>query len=75
MSKPISLYPPVLVDGSGAGVVSQAGGVVLAERVRAAGLGTGLSAAVAPWRKPLAGHDGSSTLSVVPLGWKGLAVL
>lgn len=57
MSKPISLYPSVRVDGSGSGVVSEAGGVVLVETVRASGLGAGLSTALGPWRKPFARHD------------------
>ena len=57
MSKPISLYPSVGVDGNGAGVVSEAGGLMLTGTVRASGLGAGLSAAVGPWRKPFARHD------------------
>jgi hypothetical protein len=57
VSKPISLYPSVRVDGAGQGVVSQTGGVALAETVRASGLGAGLSAGLGPWRKPLARHD------------------
>src|SRR5215207_1574003 len=45
------------VDAAGSGVVSQAGGVLLAETVRAVGLDRWLSAALAPWRKPAAVHD------------------
>lgn len=67
MSKPISLYPSVLVDGAGSGVVSQAGGVVLAETVRASGLGGGLSAALEPWRKRLARHDPGKVLTDLAL--------
>lgn len=35
----------------------QAGAVVLVETVRAVGLDVALSAALAPWRKPMARHD------------------
>jgi hypothetical protein len=51
------LYPRVRVDARGSGVVSQAGGVLLANAVRASGLDGGLSRVLAPWRKPLARHD------------------
>jgi hypothetical protein len=57
VSKRSGLYPRVRVDGSGKGVVSHAGGALLTETVRAAGLDRALSAALAPWRKPLAVHD------------------
>ena len=50
-------YPRVRVDGAGAGVVSQAGGVLLLETARVAGLDRALSAELAGWRKPLAVHD------------------
>lgn len=50
-------YPRVQVDTSRSGAVGQAGGVLLTETVAAAGLDTALSAALAPWRKPLAIHD------------------
>jgi hypothetical protein len=51
------LYPRVRVDTTGAGVVSQAGGVALVETLRAAGLDSGLSVALSSWRKPTARHD------------------
>ncbi len=51
------LYPHVRVDAGGAGVVSQAGGVLLVEAARTAGLDRGLTAALSRWRKPLAVHD------------------
>ena len=51
------LYPRVDADTDGVGVVSQAGGVALVETARAVGLDRALSAAVAPWRRPLAVHD------------------
>ncbi|MFF7575828.1 IS1380 family transposase [Streptomyces sp. NPDC008061] len=57
MNKRIGSYPPVCVQGDGGGVVSQAGGVLLAETVRKTGLDTAISAALAPWRKPRAVHD------------------
>ncbi|WP_326763658.1 IS1380 family transposase (plasmid) [Streptomyces sp. NBC_01591] len=57
MNKRIGSYPPVRVQGDGGAVVSQAGGVLLAETVRKTGLDTAISAALAPWRKPRAVHD------------------
>jgi hypothetical protein len=51
------LYPRVRVDRRGAGIVSQAGAVLLTETVRAVGLDRQLQAALAPWRKPTATHD------------------
>jgi hypothetical protein len=50
-------YPRVNVDAAGSGVVSQAGGLMLVETVRASGIDRALSAALAPWRKPAAVHD------------------
>jgi hypothetical protein len=57
VKKTTGLYPRVRVDAAGSGVVSQAGGLLLTEAVRAGGLDTELSEALAPWRKPLARHD------------------
>jgi hypothetical protein len=37
--------------------VSQAGAVALVRTVEVTGLGQALSAALAPWRRPLASHD------------------
>jgi hypothetical protein len=51
------LYPHVHVDGAGSGVVSQAGGVLLLEAVRASGLDQALRAGLARWRKRTAVHD------------------
>ena len=51
------LYPRVQVDTAGAGVVSQAGGVLLVEAARTAGLDRALTTALGRWRKPLAVHD------------------
>jgi hypothetical protein len=57
VKKTIGLYPRVRVDARGSGVVSQAGGVLLTNAVRASGLDGELSRVLAPWRKPLARHD------------------
>lgn len=57
MNDSTSFYPSVQVDGEGAGVVSQAGAVVLVETVKAIGLDRALSGALRRWRKPLAVHD------------------
>ena len=57
------LYPRVQADARGFGVVSQAGGVALVETIRVAGLVRALSAALAPWRKPLAIHDPGKVIS------------
>ncbi|MEE4493500.1 IS1380 family transposase [Streptomyces sp. BE230] len=53
--------------GGGRAVVSQAGGVLLVETVRKAGLDTAISAALAPWRKPRAVHDPGKVLLDVAL--------
>nr|WP_232807397.1 IS1380 family transposase [Geodermatophilus chilensis] len=45
------------VDTADVPAVGQAGGVLLTDTVAAAGLDAALSAALAPWRKPLAVHD------------------
>jgi hypothetical protein len=50
-------YPRIRVDTGGSVAVGQAGGVLLTDTVAAAGLDAALSAALAPWRKPLAVHD------------------
>ena len=57
MNKVTRFYPRVHTDTSGSAAVGQAGGVLLTETVRACGLGESLSAALAPWGKPLAVHD------------------
>ncbi len=57
MKKRSRFYPLVQVDTSNSAAVGQAGGVLLTETVAAAGLDAALSAALAPWRKPLAIHD------------------
>jgi hypothetical protein len=55
--KSTSPYPLLRVEATGSGVVSQAGAVALARTAQATGLITALSAALAPWCKPLATHD------------------
>ena len=57
MSKHSSPYPRLSADGSGSGVVSQAGAVLLLRTAETVGLTSGLSQALTPWRKPLAVHD------------------
>jgi len=57
VKKRSGLYPRVQVDAAGAGVVSQAGAVVLVETARSAGLDRQLSQALARWRRPVARHD------------------
>ncbi len=57
MGESTGFYPRVKVDAAGTGVVSHAGAVLLVETIRALGLDRALSAALAPWRRPLARHD------------------
>jgi hypothetical protein len=67
VTKRIGSYPRVRVEGSGRGVVSQAGAVLLVETVRKSGLDTAMSAALAPWRKARAVHDPGKILLDVAL--------
>jgi hypothetical protein len=55
VSKSTSWNPSLAVDGDGSGVMSRA--VALLRTVAETGLERGLSAALAPWRKPAATHD------------------
>ena len=57
MNERSCIYPRLGVDMTGAQVVSQAGGVLLVDTIRATGLDRLLSAALAPWRKRNAVHD------------------
>lgn len=57
VKKRIGSYACVRVEGSGRGVVSQVGTVLLVETVRKTGLDTATSAALAPWRRPRAVQD------------------
>ena len=47
----------LVVSSAGAGIVGQAGGVLLTETLRATGLDQALSAGLERWRKPRATHD------------------
>ncbi|MFG3002308.1 IS1380 family transposase, partial [Streptomyces sp. NPDC048340] len=67
MKKRIGSYPRVRIEGGGRAVVSQAGGVLLVETVRKAGLDQAISAALAPWRKARAVHDPGKILLDVAL--------
>ena len=67
MKKRSRFYPLVRVDTSAPGAVGQAGGVLLTETIAATGLDAAISAALAPWRKPLAVHDpGKVLLDLAP---------
>jgi hypothetical protein len=57
VKKTPGLYPRVRVDTAGSAAAGQAGGVLLLETIRTAGIDRLLSVALAPWRKPLAVHD------------------
>jgi hypothetical protein len=50
------------VDACGSAAVSQAGGVLLVETIRVAGLDGGLSGALETWRRPGAVHDPAKIL-------------
>jgi hypothetical protein len=49
--------PKIVVSADGTGIVSQAGGLLLTQTLRATGLDRGLSAALERWRPPRAVHD------------------
>jgi hypothetical protein len=49
--------PKIVVSADGTGMVSLAGGLLLAETLRLTGLDGGLSAALGRWRAPRAVHD------------------
>ncbi|MEU2977420.1 IS1380 family transposase [Streptomyces hirsutus] len=67
MKKRIGSYPLVRVEGSGRGVVAQAGAVLLVETVRRTGLDAAISAALEPWRKARTVHDPGKILLDVAL--------
>jgi hypothetical protein len=60
-------YPRLKVDKAKVAAVAQGGGVLLTDTVRAAGLDVGLSAALAPWRRPLAVHDPAKVVADLAL--------
>ena len=49
--------PKIVVSADGTGLVSQAGGLLLTQTLRATGLDRGLTAALERWRAPRAVHD------------------
>jgi len=51
------LYPRPAVASGMVSAVGQAGGVLLTETIRAAGLDVGLSDGLGRWRRPAAVHD------------------
>ena len=55
-------YPSLTVDTTAKRVVSHAGAVLLAATVMKIGLDRELSAALRPWRRPLAVHDPGKVL-------------
>jgi hypothetical protein len=60
-------YPRLKVDTAKVSAVGQAGGVLLTDTVRAAGLDTAMSQALARWRKPLAVHDPGKVITDLAL--------
>lgn len=64
------LYPRRHVDTSGAATVGQAGGVLLVETIRTSGIDRGLSAALRPWRKPLAVLIRARSCLISRLRWR-----
>jgi hypothetical protein len=65
--------PKITVSADGKGLVSQSGGLLLAETLRITGLGEGLSGALARWRAPRAVHDPGKIIAdlAVALGLGG----
>jgi hypothetical protein len=49
--------PKIMVSADGTGIVSQAGGLLLAQALRLTGLDRGLRAVLGQWRAPRAVHD------------------
>jgi len=55
--------PKIAVSADGSGIVSQAGGLLLAETLRVTGLGGGLAGALSRWRPARASHDPGKTIA------------
>ena len=55
--------PKIAVSADGSGIVSQAGGLLLAETLRVTGLGRGLAGALSRWRPARASHDPGKTIA------------
>ena len=62
------LYPRLHVDTATSPAVGQAGGVLLTQTITTTGLGTALSQALSPWRKPLAIHDPAKVILDLAVG-------
>jgi len=60
-------YPRPRVDTAKVAAVGQAGGVLLTQTVRAAGLDVALSAALTRWGKPLAVYDPGKVITDLAL--------
>jgi Transposase DDE domain group 1 len=58
----VSPVPNVILDPVRESLISSSGALLLRESIRAAGLGRGLSAALAPWRSARAQHDPGKVL-------------
>jgi hypothetical protein len=71
--KNTGLRSKITVSADGNGLVSQAGGLLLAETLRVTGLGQGLSGGLARWRAPRAVHDPGKIIAdlAVTLGLGG----
>ena len=63
MRKSTGLYPSLRVAGSGQRVVSMGGSVLLVTTATTVGLDRAMSAALEPWRHPLAVHDPGKVLT------------
>jgi hypothetical protein len=62
VSKRSGFYPCPVADLAGSKVVSQAGGLLLTETIRAVGLDRALAVTLAPWRPANAVHDPAKIL-------------
>ena len=70
------LYPRVLADARGSGVVSPAGGLALVETVRASGVDTALSAGLAWWGRMSSRDPRGDRTRYASLGaaWSGVSL-
>ena len=67
MNHATGFYPRPKVETAKVTAVGQAGGVLLTDTVRAAGLDVALSTALAAWRKPMAVHDPGKVITDLAL--------
>jgi Transposase DDE domain group 1 len=63
MQRTVSRRPKITVSADGTGIVSQAGGVMLTQTLRATGLDAGLTTALRRWRPRRAVHDPGKTIA------------